>query len=186
MQKKQILNPQLKLLLQVVATLLITYLVVRFVAAKTVVEGVSMYPTLTDKECVLIDKLTYRTESPERFDIVVFEEDISDTGYYIKRIIGLPGEEVTIDKRGNIYINGKVLRDSYGYGVIADPGIAVDTVTVGDGEYFVMGDNRNNSTDSRFEEIGNVSMDQIVGKVALRIWPINRFGYIDLYMERMR
>lgn len=184
MRKKQLIDPRLKLLLQVLATLAITCLVVRFVAAKTTVEGVSMYPTLTDKESVLIDKLTYRTGEPERFDIVVFEEDISDTGYYIKRIIGLPGEQVTIDKRGNIYINGMVLRDSYGYGVIADPGIAVNTVKVGEDEYFVLGDNRNNSTDSRFEEVGNIKRDQITGKVALRIWPIDRFGYIDLYMER--
>ncbi len=99
-------------------------------------------------------------------------------------MIGLPGEEVTIDKRGNIYTNGKVLRDSYGYGVIANPGIAVDTVTVDAGEYFVLGDNRNNSTDSRFIDVGNISADKILGKVMLRLTPIEKFGYIDLYMTR--
>ena len=184
MRKKRLIDPRLKLLIQVAATLFITCLVIRFVAAKTTVEGVSMYPTLADSENVLIDKMAYRTGVPERFDIVVFEEEISDTGYYIKRIIGLPGEQVTIDKRGNIYINGMVLRDSYGYGVIADPGIAVNTVYVGKDEYFVMGDNRNNSTDSRFEEVGNIKRSQILGKVALRLTPLDRFGYIDLYMQR--
>jgi signal peptidase I len=181
MKKK---NGTLKFIFEIIIILFATYIIVRFVASKTTVDGVSMYPTLSNGENVVIDKLSYRLGEPERFDIVVFEEDISETGYYIKRIIGLPGDSVTIDKRGNIYINGKVLRDRYGYGVIADAGIASGTVEVGEGEYFVLGDNRNNSIDSRFVDVGNVPMEKILGKVTLRLSPIEKFGYIDLYMER--
>lgn len=172
-------------LLQLTLILFITYVLVRYVAAKTTVDGVSMYPTLSDGENVVIDKLSYRTSGLTRFDIIVFEEDDSETGYYIKRVIGLPGDKVTIDKDGTIYINGRVLKDRYGYETIKDPGMAIDTITVGKDEYFVLGDNRNNSTDSRFEEVGNVTADRILGKVRLRIWPLDKFGYIDLYSQRV-
>ena len=174
----------LKFILELTLALFLTYLVARYVASKTTVDGVSMYPTLLNGETVVIDKFAYKIGDPERFDIVVFEEETSDTGYYIKRVIGLPGESVTIDRRGNIYINGMVLRDRFGYGVIADPGMAAGTVEVGQGEYFVLGDNRNNSIDSRFIDVGNVPIGKILGKVNLRLSPIEKFGYIDLYTER--
>ena len=184
MRKKTGVGEFIRALLKVLAAVFAAYLLARFAIAKTVVDGVSMYPTLNDGENVVIDKLSYRIGEPKRFDIIVFEEEISDTGYFIKRIIGLPGEEVTIDKRGNVYINGKVLRDSHGYGVIADPGMAVEGVMVGEAEYFVLGDNRNNSADSRMRDVGNVSRDDVLGRVVLRIWPLEKFGFIDLYMDR--
>ena len=95
--------------------------------------------------------------------------------FYIKRIIGLPGETVEIDSDGVIYINGKELTEYYGREIIADPGIARDKITLGADEYFVMGDNRNNSTDSRSSIVGNIHKKDILGRAWLRIWPLHEF-----------
>ena len=184
MKRKKNDSNFIRIMLTIAAVLFVSYMLVRFVASKTVVEGVSMFPTLENGEQVLIDKLTYTREDPKRFDIVVFKTPVSGTGYYIKRVIGLPGEEVAIDKNGVIYINGMALNDKYGYGVITNPGLALKTVKVEKGEYFVLGDNRNYSTDSRFKDVGNIKMEDIEGRVAIRIWPLDKFGYIDLYRER--
>ena len=90
---------------------------------------------------------------------------------YIKRVIGRPGETVRIDKDGHIYVNDELLEENYGKEVIEDPGIAEDGITLGKDEYFVLGDNRNNSSDSRDPDVGAVSKSQIKGKVWLRLRP---------------
>lgn len=159
-------------------------IVMMFVGMRSIVDGMSMYPTLEDHEHVIVDKLIYKRKEPQRFDIIIFEAPISNTGYFIKRIIGLPGENVQIDYGGNIYINGELLEESYGYETIIDPGRAVVPIEIGEDEYFVMGDNRNHSEDSRFEAVGNVSKDIILGKVTVRTYPIEKYGYIDTYIER--
>ncbi len=155
-----------------------------FIGMRSVVDGMSMYPTLEDREHVLVDKAIYKRSEPQRFDIIIFEAPYSNTGYYIKRIIGLPGETVKVDYEGNIYIDGELLEEHYGAETIQDPGRAVVPVQVGENEYFVMGDNRNHSEDSRFEAVGNVSKDIILGKVTVRTFPLEKYGYIDLYRER--
>ncbi len=159
-------------------------LTMRYVAMRSIVDGMSMYPTLWDQEHVIVNKRAYKAKAPERFDIVIFKESLSQNGYFIKRIIGLPGETVQIDYEGNIYINGAKLEESYGFQTIKDPGRAILPVKLGDEEYFVLGDNRNHSTDSRAEEIGSIDINRFLGKVTLRTLPIEKFGYIDLYMER--
>ena len=164
--------------------LIATYIVARFVATKTTVNGSSMYNTLEDGDRVIINKIAYTNSEPERFDIIVFKEDFSKNGYFIKRIIGLPGETIRIDLDGNIYIDGELLDEDYGYKRIIDPGLAETEITIGEDEYFVLGDNRNNSEDSRFPRVGNVKKDQIVGKVEIRYWPFIKFGYIDLYKDK--
>ena len=131
-----------------------------------------------------MDKLVYKRQEPQRFDIIIFEAPVSNTGYFIKRVIGLPGETIQIDYEGKIYINGEELEESYGYETIMDPGRAIVPVEIGENEYFVMGDNRNHSEDSRFEAVGNVKKDIILGKVTVRTFPISKYGYIDTYMER--
>lgn len=175
-----------KVLLIAVICFVVILIIARFYLMRTKVDGSSMYPTLQDGEHMLIDKSAYRKHDPERFDIVVFETPLSDTGHYVKRIIALPGETIRIDDNGVIYINEEVLEEDYGYEQILDPGRARLGVTLGENEYFVMGDNRNHSEDSRFMLVGNISKDKILGKVIMRLWPLEKYGYIDLYMERTK
>ena len=135
-----------------------------------------MESTLQHGDNLIVDKISYRFSDPKRFDIVVFPFQYEEDTYYIKRIIGLPGEIVQIDTDGVIYINGEVLHESYGLEVIKDPGRAIEPITLGEDEYFVMGDNRNNSTDSSTELVGNVKRSELIGKAWVRIYPFSKFG----------
>lgn len=171
---KEILSTSLYLLI----VLALTLLVVTYVGQRTKVIGSSMEPMLTDGDNLIVDKLTYRFEDPQRFDIIVFPFRYAEKTFYIKRIIGLPGETVYIDEAGTIYINGEVLEETYGKEVITDPGRAYEPVTLGEDEYFVMGDNRNNSSDSRDPVVGNIHRDEFIGKAWMRIWPLGSMGMI--------
>ncbi|MGN0277005.1 MAG: signal peptidase I [Hominisplanchenecus sp.] len=157
-----------------VCLLAAVFLINTFVVQRTMVSGESMYPYLHDKDQLMMDKLSYRFHDPERFDIVVFPvmRDGKEE-YYIKRIIGLPGETVQI-LDGYIYINGEKLEENYGAEVMLDAGRAVQEITLAEDEYFVLGDNRNKSDDSRYENVGNLKRDKIVGRAWVRIWPLNR------------
>ena len=157
--------------------LVLTWVIITFVGQRTRVDGRSMMNTLHDGDNLIVEKLSYRFSDPKRFDIIVFPPT-GKKEYYIKRIIGLPGETVQIDENGNIYINGELLKENYGAETIQNPGRAANPITLGDDEYFVMGDNRHNSKDSRSEEVGNVKRSQIIGRAWLRIWPLNKFGLL--------
>ena len=157
--------------------IVLTWVIITFVGQRTRVDGRSMMNTLHDGDNLIVEKLSYRFSDPKRFDIIVFPPT-GKKEYYIKRIIGLPGETVQIDENGNIYINGELLEENYGAETIQNPGRAAKPITLGDDEYFVMGDNRNNSKDSRSEEVGNVKRSQIIGRAWLRIWPLNKFGLL--------
>lgn len=167
-------------LLYVLIVLGVAGLLVNFVGQRTEVDGASMEPTLADGDHLMVDKLSYRFHEPERFDIVVFPFQQEENTYYIKRIIGMPGETIQIDEKGNIYIDGKILEESYGREIIrADRrGLAAEPVKLGEDEYFVMGDNRNNSSDSRVKAVGNVKRKDVIGKAWLRIWPLSRFSVL--------
>ena len=147
-----------------------------FISTHTVVEGTSMETTLHDEDNLMISKISYRFHEPERYDIVVFPYD--DETYYIKRIIGLPNETVQIIN-GKICINGKMIKEDYGLESIDNPGNAVEPITLGDDEYFVLGDNRNQSKDSRSSEVGLVKRDKIIGKAVFRFYPFDSFGKIE-------
>ena len=154
----------------------ITFLIIHFVGQRTVVNGVSMQPTLSDGDNLIVDKLSYRFRDPDRFYIIVFPQ--GDGRYFIKRIIGLPGENVRIDEDGSIYIDGEKLSESYGKEVIQDPGLAKDGIELGADEYFVLGDNRNDSMDSRMAEVGRIAGDRIMGRAWLRIYPFDQIGFL--------
>ena len=157
------------------------WLVITFVGQRTEVEGASMENTLHNGDNLIVDKLSYRFHDPERFDIIVFPFQFQDNTYYIKRIIGLPGETVQIMDDGSIYINGEKLEENYGMEVIKPEtiGRAAEPIELGDDEYFVMGDNRNNSSDSRTDMVGNIKREYIIGKAWLRIWPVSDFGVLQ-------
>lgn len=159
--------------------LLVCYLIINFVGQRTIVVGDSMNTTLLDGDNLIVDKITYVFKDPERFDIVVFPCKSNKNTLYIKRIIGLPGEKVQIDKKGNIYINDKLLEENYGNAAMLYAGLAAEPIYLGADEYFVLGDNRNNSEDSRFSNVGVVDMEDIIGRAILRIYPFNAFGSID-------
>ena len=173
---KSVLKEILSTSLYLLSVLIVTYLIITFVGQRTEVNGSSMESTLQHGDNLIVDKISYRFSDPKRFDIVVFPFQYEEDTYYIKRIIGLPGEIVQIDTDGVIYINGEVLHESYGLEVIKDPGRAIEPITLGEDEYFVMGDNRNNSTDSRTELVGNVKRSELIGKAWVRIYPFNKFG----------
>lgn len=167
----------LSMLAYVAFVLLLTFLVVRYVGQRTQVEGNSMKNTLYNQDQLIVDKISYRFRDPERFDIIVFPFQYKENTYYIKRIIGLPGETVQI-LDGEIYINGELLEEDYGNEPIAIAGRAVNEIQLGEDEYFVMGDNRNHSEDSRFEDVGNIKRSDIIGRAFIRIWPLSRFGLL--------
>ena len=177
---KKVLREVLSTGLYLLIVLCLTYLVIAFVGQRTEVNGASMEPTLSDEDNLIVDKITYRFHDPERFDIIVFPYKFKEKTYFIKRIIGLPGETVQIDAEGNIYIDGEILEESYGREVISAEhiGLAGEPITLGADEYFVMGDNRNNSQDSRDPTVGNIARSDIIGRAWIRIWPLNKFGIL--------
>lgn len=158
--------------------IVLVLLIKHFVVQKTLVEGRSMVETLHNHDQLLVDKISYRFSDPKRFDIIVLEHPSKEDVYYIKRIIGLPGETVQIVGT-DILINGEKLEESYGAEQILYPGLAQEPITLAPDTYFVMGDNRNNSSDSRDPNVGNVPRENIIGRAFLRIWPLDRFGTIE-------
>lgn len=160
------------------AVVLLAWFLITFVAQRTDVNGTSMVPTLEDGDQLICDKISYRFHDPERFDIIIFPYKYQKNTYFIKRVIGLPGETVRIDYDGSIYINGEILDEKYGLEKMTYPGIAEQEITLGDDEYFVLGDNRNVSEDSRYPDVGLIKREDIIGRAWLRIYPFSKFGLI--------
>lgn len=174
--KKSVVREILSTSVYLLCVLIATYLIIHYVGQRTEVQGSSMESTLQDGDNLIVDKITYRFREPKRFDIIVFPFQYEEETYYIKRIIGMPGERVQIDWEGNIFINGELLEENYGLEVIQDPGWAAEEIELAEDEYFVLGDNRNNSTDSRAELVGNIHEDDIIGRAWVRIYPFDKFG----------
>lgn len=148
----------------------------KFVGTHTMVEGSSMEGALHNGDYLLVDKLSYYLGKPKRFDIIIFP--YSENVYYIKRIIGMPGESIRIAD-GKIYINGEELVESYGAEPMLDGGMATEEFSLGEKEYFVLGDNRNHSTDSRSESVGTIKEEKIIGKAFFRFYPFNNLGKVE-------
>lgn len=156
----------------------LTWMIVTFVGQRTRVSGQSMEMTLQDGDNLIVDKISYRFHDPSRYDIIVFPYKYEENTFYIKRIIGLPGEIVQV-KDGYTYINGKKLTsDIYGREVMDEPGIAEEPIKLGSDEYFVLGDNRNHSQDSRDPYVGVLKRSDLLGRAFIRIYPLNKFGVI--------
>lgn len=184
---KKILSGITELLLYIVIAVVCIFVIPKYVIQRTEVSGPSMESTLHDKDSIMVEKVSYRFGKPSRFDIIVFyhffDEDNQDKkdenayDLYVKRIIGLPGETVQIVGE-TILINGKPLEENYGKDPINYQGVAEEPIVLGKDEYFVLGDNREVSQDSRYEEVGNIKKDQIVGKAWVRVYPFNKMGFL--------
>lgn len=151
---------------------LLAIIIHTFLFAVVIVSGPSMETTLHNNERLIMNKMVYNFNDPKHGDIIVFHATENDD--YIKRVIGLPGD--TVEYRNNqLFLNGEPVDEPY----LNDSTYTNDyePLILPEGSYFVMGDNRLNSTDSRI--IGPISEDQIVGRVSLLIWPLNRIGFVD-------
>lgn len=156
----------------------LTYLVVTYVGQRTRVDGSSMETTLSDGDHLLVDKISYRFREPERFDIIVFPFLYEEKTYYIKRIIGLPGETVQVID-GYVYIDGEQLEsDVYGAEAMEEAEMAAEPLTLSEDEYFVLGDNRNHSSDSRDPSVGLIKRENIMGRAWVRVYPFDHIGKI--------
>lgn len=156
----------------------LTYFIVTYVGMRTCVSGKSMRPTLEDGDNLVVDKLSYRFREPKRYEVIVFPYKYEENTFFIKRIIGLPGETIQV-KDGYVYIDGELLGEDYGAEVMEDAGIAQEPITLGEDEYFVLGDNRNHSTDSRMPNVGVLKREDLVGRAWVRIWPLDSIGVIS-------
>lgn len=146
---------------------LVAFVSVYCFGIKTNVIGISMNPTLKNGEEIFINRFIYFMSNPKKNDVIVFLPNGNDNShYYVKRIIGVPGDKVVITN-GLIYVNDSLYEDEQKYDKIEDGGIATNGVILGEDEFFVLGDNRNNSEDSRSSNIGVVKKDYIKGKAWL-------------------
>ena len=138
----------------------------------------SMEPTLQISDSYFINQVIYRVGTPRRGDIVVFKVNGNENAAWrVSRIIGLPGEDIYI-YNGRIYIDGEIYGENGRYPDISNPGLAADTISLSNDEYFVLGDNRNNSEDSRYSTIGNVKKGHIIGKLWFRLQPGQNMGFV--------
>lgn len=162
----------------IVAVLIIIF-VPRYVMERVSVDGSSMNSTLQDKDQLIAEKISVRMNRLKRFDIIYFcPNGNTDVDPYIKRIIGLPGDTIYIED-SIVYLNGSPLCEDYANEPKFKAYNAKNPVTLGVDEYFVLGDNRNHSADSRISDVGIVTRDQILGRAIFRIWPLKTFGKID-------
>lgn len=158
-----------------ILSLLLTFIVIFFLYQPVQVEGTSMTPRLTHRERVLINKFVYRLEPIQRGDVVVFWYPLDPAKSYIKRVVGLPGEWVSV-REGRVYINGQLLSESY-----LPPGsldrLSYPPTYVEPDHYYVLGDHRESSNDSRIW--GTVKREQIYGKAVFVYWPLGDLGPVE-------
>ncbi len=176
-EEKSILRELGSWLLYLLFVVVFSFVIITYVGQRTRVDGQSMETTLYHNDNLIVDKISYRFRDPKRFEIIVFPYQYRENTYYIKRIIGLPGETVQVIN-GYVYIDGEKLDEHYGKEVMESPGIAEDPITLGEDEYFVLGDNRNHSQDSRDASVGVLHRKDLLGRAWIRIWPLNKFGAI--------
>lgn len=181
-RKKDVNFPLLKEIVswvvEIAIVLMMAFVLVYFIGMRTSVVGQSMSETLENGDQILVNRFMYKMIGPKADDVVVFLPNGNEKShYYVKRVIGVPGDTVQI-KDGRIYVNGTEFTEKIDAAAIEDAGLAADAVTLEDDEYFVLGDNRNNSEDSRYANIGNIKREYIVGKAWFVISTGDRFGFI--------
>ena len=163
---------------EIALTLLLAFTFVYFVGLRTSVVGQSMAETLNSGDEILVNRFVYKVTNPKPNDIIVFLPNGNEKShYYVKRVIAVPGDTVLI-QNGTVYVNGEAFDEEISVDSIQDAGLAEEEITLGTDEYFVLGDNRNNSEDSRYANIGNIKKEYIIGKAWFRTSPWSGFGFI--------
>lgn len=166
--------------IKIIVTSLVIALVITHFIRPTLVQGSSMYPTLEEKDYLIINRVAYKREEPQRGDIIVFKTELlQDNGKkkdLVKRVIGLPGDHIKINDQ-EVYLNGELLEEEYILPTVVTEG-NID-ITIPEGTIFVMGDNRQHSMDSRDPDVGLVKIDDIMGKVIVRLLPFNKIGKVS-------
>jgi len=170
-----------KVIITVIETVLIifaAYAVVFFWGDCIYAIGDSMSPEIVEDDPLLLNKFDYIFRNPRAGDVVAFKiGGRKEASVSVKRIIGVPGDRIWVNG-GKVFINGEIYEESESISVISDPGLAINEITLGDNEYFVLGDNRNHSTDSRFASVGNVSGDYFLGRVWFNLKK-DRIGLVE-------
>ena len=182
-EKKKVNLPVMKnavvWMLEIAIVLAIAFVFVYYIGFRTSVVGQSMAPTLENKQEILVNRFIYSISDPKPNDIVVFLPNGNEKAhYYVKRVIGVPGDTVQI-KDGAVYVNGELFEEKVETAAILDAELASEKIVLEEDEYFVLGDNRNNSEDSRYANIGNVKKEYMIGKAWFIVSPYQKFGFID-------
>lgn len=179
----QILKESVRFVIELTLVILIAWLIIQFALKKVSVIGSAMESTLYNGEDVMVNKTAYAILSPGRDSIIAFypeqKEDeqgpLDDSSILIRRVVGLPGERLQI-KEGKIYINGEVIEEKYEFPDMLSAGCAINEITLGEDEYFVLSDNRADMDDSRNTAFTKVKKENIIGKVILRLNPFSLIG----------
>jgi signal peptidase I len=165
-------------IIETIALTLLIFAVIRFAVQNYLVDGISMQPGLNSNEYVLVNKLAFLFHGPERGDVIVFHWPLDTNKDLIKRVIGLPGDVISTDST-SVWVNGKLLKEPYLPPIYGPANPAARVWKVGSNQYFVMGDNRQYSDDSR--SWGMVPRNFIVGKAVMVYWPLGNWQIINTY-----
>lgn len=163
---------------EIAITLLLAFSFVYFIGLRTSVVGQSMAETLNGGDEILVNRFIYKITNPEPNDIIVFLPNGNEKShYYVKRVVAVPGDTVLIED-GVLYVNGVAFEEEFEMPSIEEAGLASEEITLGQDEFFVLGDNRNNSEDSRYANIGSIKKEHIIGKAWFRIAPWSDMGFL--------
>lgn len=163
---------------QIIGVILIAYVCVAFFGVRTNVVGQAMEKNLNNGDSVFMNRFVYIMSNPKSGDVVVFQPNGNEKShYYIRRVIGVPGDTVKIED-GAVYINGALFNEKVTVASMEEAGVASEEIKLGNDEYFVLGDNRNNSEDSRYANIGNLKKEYIIGKAWFRFNSFQDMGFI--------